>query len=97
MRIFRDLPSLLDESDICKVAVNQERHRDTDFVKISTKERENSKAELNDLLCQKSYQNLVSRLKEKNLFQKEIKVTFYRNREKISWHSLQLKIFLFIL
>ena len=50
---------------------------------ISTKERENfNQAELNDLIRDLLSERLASRLKEKNMLQKETNVTFYRNREK---------------
>ena len=49
--VFTELPSLEDEDDICELDENQRHASDTDFVNISTKERENlNQAELNDLV-----------------------------------------------
>ena len=77
-----------DENDIFESDENHGHDSDTDFVDTSTKERENfNQAELNDLardlgLSKELSELLVSRLKEKNILQKETNVTFYRNREK---------------
>ena len=51
-----------DEDDICELGENHGRDSDTDFVSISTKERENfNQPEHNDLIkewvCQRNYQN----------------------------------------
>ena len=49
--VFTELLSLEDEDDICESDENHEHVTDTDFVNISTKERENfNQAELNDLI-----------------------------------------------
>ena len=86
--VFTELSSLEDENDICESDENHGHASDTDFVNISTKERENSnQAELNDLirdlgLPKELSELLASRLKEKNMLQKETNVTFYRNRGK---------------
>ena len=67
---------------------NRGHASDTDFVNISTKERENfNQAELNDLirdigLSKELSELLDSRLKEKNMLQKEPNVTFHGNRKK---------------
>ena len=77
-----------DENDICESDENHGHDSDTDFVDTSTKEHENfNQAELNDLvrdlgLSKELSELLASRLKEKNMLQKETNVTFYWNREK---------------
>ena len=45
------MPSLEDEDDICESDENHGHASNTDFVNVSTKERENfNQAELNDLI-----------------------------------------------
>ena len=84
--VFTELSSLEDENDICESDENHGHASYTDFVNISKKECENfNQAELNDLIRDLSLSKdlselLLSRLKEKNMLQKEKNVTFYRNR-----------------
>ena len=49
--VFTELPSLEGKDDTCESDENHGHAIDTDFVNISTKERENcNQAELNDLI-----------------------------------------------
>ena len=87
--VSTELPLLEDEDDIFESDGNQWHVSDTDFVNISTKERQNfNQAELNDNSKELS-ELLASRLKEKNMLQKETNGTFYRNREKGSLAFLE--------
>ena len=88
MPIFTELRSLESEDDLFESGKNHWHVNDTDFMNLLTKERENfNQAELNCLirdlgLSKELSELLASRLKEKNMLQKETNVTFYRNREK---------------
>ena len=86
--VFTGLRLSEDTDDICESDENRWLVSDTDFANVSTKELENfNQAELNDLIRDLSLSKefselLASRIKEKNMLQKETNVTFYRNREK---------------
>ena len=88
--VFTELPSLEDEDNICESDESHGHASDTDFLNMSTKERENFNLPgLNDLirdlgLSKELSELLASRLKEKIMLQKETNVTFYQNKEAVS-------------